>query len=71
MTPYTHIGVEGNNGNSTDTVHISLPPIQLQSYLEWIRTSIEESLAEFYTILLEERLHVSLEILEVGICSSL
>jgi hypothetical protein len=34
-------------------------------------TSFEQSPAEFYTILLEEHLQVALEMLEVGICSSL
>jgi hypothetical protein len=48
-----------------------LPSIQLQSFLEWTRTSFEQSIAEFYTILLEEHLQVALEMLEVGICSSL
>jgi hypothetical protein len=33
-----------------------LPPIQPQSSLQWISTSLEESLAEFYTIHLEENL---------------
>jgi hypothetical protein len=44
--------------------------IQLQSFLEWIRTSFEQSLVEFYTILLEEHLQVALEMVEVGISSS-
>jgi hypothetical protein len=35
------------------------------------RTSFEQSVAEFYTILLEEHLQVALEMLEVGISSSL
>jgi hypothetical protein len=48
-----------------------LPSIQQQSFLEWTRTSLEQSLAKFYTILLEEHLQVALEMLEVGICSSL
>jgi hypothetical protein len=47
-----------------------LPSIQPQSFLEWTRTGCKQSLAEFYTILLEERLQVTLEMLEVGICSS-
>jgi hypothetical protein len=34
-------------------------------------TSFEQSLAEFYIILLEEYLQAVLELLEVGICSSL
>jgi hypothetical protein len=48
-----------------------LPSAQPQSFLEWTRSSCEQSLAEFYTILLEEHLKVALEMLEVGICSSL
>jgi hypothetical protein len=48
-----------------------LPSIQTQSFLEWNRTSFEHSLVEFYTILLEEHLQVALQMLEVGICSSL
>jgi hypothetical protein len=47
-----------------------LPSEQPQS-LEWTRTSFEQSLAEFYTILREEHVQVALEILGVGICSSL
>jgi hypothetical protein len=43
-----------------------LPSIQLQAFLEWTRTSFEQSVAEFYTILLEEHLEVALEMLEVG-----
>jgi hypothetical protein len=44
-----------------------------QSFIEWTRTSCEESLAEFYTciILLEERHQIALEMLEEGKCSSL
>jgi hypothetical protein len=45
--------------------------LQLQSFLEWTGTSFEQSLAEFYTILLEEHLQVAVEMLEVGICSPL
>jgi hypothetical protein len=48
-----------------------LTSIQAQSFLEWTRTSFEQSVAEFYTILLEENLQVALEMLEVEICSSL
>jgi hypothetical protein len=33
---------------------------QLQSFLEWIHGSFEQSLAEFYTTLLEEHLHIAL-----------
>ena len=47
-----------------------LPSIQPQSFLEWTRTSLEQFLVEFYTILLEEHL-IALEMLKVGICSSL
>jgi hypothetical protein len=47
-----------------------VPSIQAQSFLEWTRTRFEQSLAEFYTILLEEHLQVALEVLEMGICSS-
>jgi hypothetical protein len=47
-----------------------LPTVQQQS-LEWTHTSFEQSVAEFYTILLEEHLQVAFEMLEVGICSSL
>jgi hypothetical protein len=43
-----------------------LPSVQPQSFLEWTHTSFEQSLAEFYTIPLEEHLQVALEILEVG-----
>jgi hypothetical protein len=46
-----------------------LPSIQTQSFLEWTSTSLKQSLIEFYTTLLEERLQVALEMLEVGICS--
>jgi hypothetical protein len=77
---HAHTGVEQNNGNTTDTVthlfintvsdHL-LPSIQPQSFLELTHTSSEQSLMEFYTILLEEHLQVALETLEVGICSSL
>jgi hypothetical protein len=48
-----------------------LPSIQLQSFLEWTRTSFEHSLAEFHIKLLEKHLQVALEMLEVGFCSSL
>jgi hypothetical protein len=46
-----------------------LSSVQQQS-LEWTQTSFEQSLAEFYTILKEQR-QVALEMLYVGICSSL
>jgi hypothetical protein len=44
-----------------------LPSMQPQSFLEWTSTSFEQSLAEFYTILIEEHLQVALEMLEVRI----
>jgi hypothetical protein len=44
--------------------------VQLQSFLEWTRTNYEQSLAEFYTILLEH-IQVAIEMLAVGIISSL
>jgi hypothetical protein len=47
-----------------------LPPVQQQS-LEKIHTSFEEPLAEFYTILFEEHLQAALEMLEMGLHSSL
>jgi hypothetical protein len=47
------------------------PSVEPQSFLEWIRTSFEQPLVEFYTILLEEHLQVALEMLEVGFCSSI
>jgi hypothetical protein len=48
-----------------------LPSIEPQSFLEWIHTGSEQSLAEFYTILHEEHLQVTLEMSEAEICSSL
>ena len=42
-----------------------LPLTQPQSFLEWTHTIIEQFLAKFYTILLEEHLQVALEMLEV------
>jgi hypothetical protein len=48
-----------------------LPSIKLQHSLEWAHTGFEQSLVECCTILLEEHLQVTLEMLEVGICSSL
>jgi hypothetical protein len=51
-------------------LHHLLPSVQPESLLGWILTRFDESLAEFYTILLEEHLQVALEMLEVGICSS-
>jgi hypothetical protein len=48
-----------------------LPSIQPQSFLEWTLTRFYQSLAEFYPIFLEEHLQIALQMLEVGICSSL
>jgi hypothetical protein len=48
-----------------------LPSIEPQSFLVWTRTGSEQHIAEFYAILLEEHFQVALEMLEVGICSSL
>jgi hypothetical protein len=45
--------------------------IQLQSFLEWTHTSIKQSLAEFDTVLLEEHIQITSEMLEVVICSAL
>jgi hypothetical protein len=36
-----------------------MPSAQAHSFLEWTRTSLEGSLVEFYTILLEEHLEVA------------
>jgi hypothetical protein len=47
-----------------------LPSIQPQSFLEWTRTSFEQSVKEFYIILLEEHLQVALEMLEVSVKTS-
>jgi hypothetical protein len=48
-----------------------LPSIQPQFFLERTPTSFERSLAEFYTIIIEEHFQIVLQTLEVGICSSL
>jgi hypothetical protein len=48
-----------------------LPSIQPQPFMEWTRTSFEQSLVEFYTALLEEHLQVVFMTMEVGICSSI
>jgi hypothetical protein len=45
--------------------------VQLHSLLEWTRTSFEHSLPEFYIIILEDYLQVALQMLEVGMSSSL
>jgi hypothetical protein len=47
-----------------------LRQIEPQSFLEWAHTSVEQSLVEFYIILLDEPLQVAVDMLEVGICSS-
>jgi hypothetical protein len=47
-----------------------LPSVQQQAFFKWTCTSFEQSLAEFYTILLEKHLQVALGMLEFGICSS-
>jgi hypothetical protein len=51
------------------TIYVYMLSVQPQSFLEWARTSFEQPIAEFYTILLEEHLQVALEMLEVGFCS--
>jgi hypothetical protein len=48
-----------------------LPSIQPQFFLEWTRTSFEQFLAGFCAIFLEDYFQVALEMLAVGICSSL
>jgi hypothetical protein len=48
-----------------------LPSVLPQSFLEWTYSSFQQSLAEFYTILLEEHLQVAVQMLEAGIYSSL
>jgi hypothetical protein len=59
MTKTIHTGV-GQHTIINMVVDHLLPSIQQQSFLEWIRTSFEQSLAEFFTILLEEHLQVAL-----------
>jgi hypothetical protein len=74
-----HKKVAQNNGNITDTLNFFinmvldhlLRSIQTPFFLEWTQTSFVQSLAEFYTILLEDHLQVALEMLEVGIYSML
>jgi hypothetical protein len=51
--------------------HQLSPSLQLQSFFNGLGTSFEQTLAEFYNILLEEPLQVAVEMLEVGIRSSL
>jgi hypothetical protein len=48
-----------------------LPSIQPTYFLEWTPSSFEESVAEFCTIRLEEHRKVALEMLEVGVFSSI
>jgi hypothetical protein len=72
-------GVGQTNGNTTDTVHISLLIwrwttfcLQYSSSPSWNGlVRVLKFLTEFYTILLEEHLEVALEMSEVGIRSSL
>jgi hypothetical protein len=45
--------------------------VQPQSFLEWTRTSFEQSVAEFHAILLEEHLQVALEMLGMAIWFSI
>jgi hypothetical protein len=65
-----------NNGNTADTVHISLLIWRLTTFcLQYIPNPswnglLQQFLEGFYTIL-EEHLQAALEMLEVGICSSL
>jgi hypothetical protein len=47
-----------------------LPPTRPQSFFDWTRISFEQSLAEFYTILLEKHLQVALEMFDMKISSS-
>jgi hypothetical protein len=73
-------GVGQNNGKTTDIVHISLLIwcwttfcFQYSFNTAWnvfVLRSFKQSLAEFYTILLQEGPKVALEMLEVGTCSS-
>jgi hypothetical protein len=48
-----------------------LPSVQPQAFLEWTHTRFKQSLAEFYTNLLEDYIDDVLEMLEVGTCSSI
>jgi hypothetical protein len=48
-----------------------LPLVQPQFSFEWNPASFEQSLAEFYSILLDVHFQAALEMLEMGICSSL
>jgi hypothetical protein len=46
-----------------------LPSVRPQSFLEWTHARVEPSLEDFaFSILLEERVEVGLEMLEVGNC---
>jgi hypothetical protein len=48
-----------------------LLPLVQPSFVEWTHTSFEQSLVEFYSILLEEHLQGAFEMLDVGIFSSM
>jgi hypothetical protein len=50
---------------------LPFPSTQPQFFLKWTRTSFEQSIAEIYTILLEEQVQIALEMLEVGFFSTL
>jgi hypothetical protein len=43
-----------------------LPSVQSQPFLKLTHANLEQSLTEFYTILVEEQLKVALEMLQVG-----
>jgi hypothetical protein len=67
-----------NNGKTTDTVHIPLLIWCCTTFcLQYSHNPSPNELVQvlnslrFYTILLEEHLQIALEMLEVGICSSL
>jgi hypothetical protein len=70
-----HIGIGKNNGNTTNTAVISLLICCWTTFtfstaglwFGWTRISFEQSLDEFYTILVAEYLQVALKMLEVGI----
>jgi hypothetical protein len=77
---FVHTRLGQNNGNTTDTAHISFLIWCGTNFFTFNTASIllgmdsynfEQSLPEFYTNLLEEHPQVVLEMLEVGICSSL
>jgi hypothetical protein len=74
-----YTGTGENKGNTTDTVHISLLIWCWTTFcLQYNRSpswngliQVLNSVAKIYTILSEEHFQVALEMLEVGICSSL